>query len=80
VNAKARNFDDILRLAEEAAQFKDWLDKHEDTSDLNREYVKAVCAASWADKLPSKAVRVLLFSAAGGADKLVYDSSRGPGH
>jgi hypothetical protein len=67
VNAKAKNFDDILRLAEEAGRFKEWLAEHGDSSDLNKEYVTAVCRASWADKLPPKLVRILLFNAAGGA-------------
>jgi hypothetical protein len=46
VAAKRYSFDDILRLAEESGRFKDWLAKHPDTSDLNREYLKAVCSVT----------------------------------
>jgi hypothetical protein len=67
VVAKRHNFDDILRLAEEAARFKGWLAKYPDSSDLNREYLKAVCNVGWAEKLPPKVVRFLLFTAVGGA-------------
>lgn len=65
VNAKHKSFDDILQLVETAARFKDWLAKHEDSADLRKEYLKAVSRSSWADKLPPKAVRILLFTAAG---------------
>jgi hypothetical protein len=67
VAAKRHNFDDILRLAEQAARFKGWLAKYPDSSDLNREYLKAVCNVGWAEKLPPKVVRFLLFTAVGGA-------------
>ena len=33
VNAKAKNFDDILRLTEEAGRFKGWLAEQEDSGD-----------------------------------------------
>lgn len=77
VEAKSRNFDDILRLAEEAGRFKEWLAKHPDSSDLNKEYLKAVCGTGWADKLPPKVVRVLLFTVAGGALSLVTTPAGG---
>ena len=67
VAAKQHNFDDVLRLAEKARPFKDWLAKHPDGSDINREYLKAVCSAGWAEKLPSKVVRFLLFTGISGA-------------
>ena len=66
-----RNFDDILHLAEQAARFKEWLAEQPESADLNREYLKAVCSVGWADKLPSKAIRLLIFQALGGALSLV---------
>jgi hypothetical protein len=66
VAANRYNFDDILRLAEDAGRFKDWLAKYPDTSDLNGEYLRAVCNVGWAEKLPSKVVRFLLFASVGG--------------
>jgi hypothetical protein len=77
VAAKRYSFDDILRLAEESGRFKDWLAKHPDTSDLNREYLKAVCSVGWAEKLPSKVVRFLLFTAVGGALSLATTPAGG---
>ena len=68
VTEKKMNFEDVLRLAEAAGRFKEWLTDHVDpSSDLVKEYVHAVCSTSWADKLPPKVVRVLLFNAAGAA-------------
>jgi hypothetical protein len=77
VVAKKYNFDDILHLAEEAGRFKEWLAKHPDSSDLNKEYLKAVCTVGWADKLPPKVVRVLLFTAVGGVLSLVTTPAGG---
>jgi hypothetical protein len=77
VAAKRYNFDDVLRLAEDAGRFKDWLSKHPDTSDLNAEYLKAVCNVGWAEKLPSKVVRFLLFTAVGGALSLATTPAGG---
>ena len=71
VRAKHKNFDDVLRLVEEAGRFKQWLAEHEDSADLRREYLKAVCASSWAEKLPPKTIRLLLFNAAGTALGLI---------
>jgi hypothetical protein len=67
VHARHKNFDDVLKLVEEAARFKQWLANNEESSDLRKEYLKAVSASSWADKLPSKTIRLLLFAAAGHA-------------
>ena len=77
VTARARNFDDILHLAEDAGRFKEWLANHPDSSDLNKEYLKAVCSVGWAEKLPPKVVRVLLFTAVGGALSLVTTPAGG---
>jgi len=77
VRAKRHNFDDILRLAEQAARFKEWLAKHPDSSDLTKEYLQAVCGVGWADRLPPKVIRVLLFTAAGGALSLVTTPAGG---
>lgn len=67
VTEKKKNFEDILRLTEAAGRFKEWLADVDPSSDLVKDYVQAVCSASWADKLPPKVVRILLFNAAGAA-------------
>lgn len=77
VQAKRYNFDDIVHLAEEAAQFKEWLAEHPDTSDLNKEYLKAVCDVGWAEKLPPKVLRFLLFTSVAGALSLVTSPAGG---
>jgi hypothetical protein len=67
VTEKKKNFEDILQLVEAAGRFKEWLADVDPSSDLVKEYVQAVCSASWADNLPPKVVRILLFNAAGAA-------------
>jgi hypothetical protein len=67
VAEKRYDFDDILRLAEQAGRFKDWLAKQPDTADLRREYLTAASNVGWAEKLPLKVVRFLLFTSIGGA-------------
>lgn len=40
VNAKHKNFDDVLRLAEAAGRFKAWLAQHDESDDIREEYLK----------------------------------------
>ncbi|HXJ41885.1 MAG TPA: hypothetical protein VNH18_21590 [Bryobacteraceae bacterium] len=67
VNAKHKNFDDVLRLVEAAGRFKDWLAQREESADLRKAYLQAVSRSSWGEKLPNKVLRFLLFNAAGAA-------------
>lgn len=67
VNDRHRNFEDVLRLIESARRFKDWIAQQPDNADIAREYLQEVSRLEWADKLPPKILRWLLFSGIGGA-------------
>jgi hypothetical protein len=65
ISNRERNFSDVLRLVQEAQKFKDWLRKQDESVDLCKEYCREVSRVDWADKLPPKTFRMLLFNAAG---------------
>lgn len=65
VNRGHRSFDDILRLVASATRFKQWLAKQPDTTDVRQEYLREISRVEWAEKLPAKSFRWLLFSALG---------------
>lgn len=65
ISNRERNFSDVLKLVQEAQTFKDWLRKQDESVDLSKEYCREVSRVGWADKLPLKAFRMLLFNAAG---------------
>jgi hypothetical protein len=48
-----------------AAKFKEWLRSDAPQQDVIKAYFKEVVTPTWIDKLPSKAVRWFLFTAAG---------------
>ena len=65
VNSGARNFSDVVRLVEKAKQFKEWLRKQDDDEHLRKAYLRDVTHMDWADKLPPKTLRWLIFTAGG---------------
>ena len=65
VRSGSRNFDDVLRLTEESKKLKGWLAPKSEDADLLKEYVREISRTGWADKLPCKTVRMLLFAGAG---------------
>jgi hypothetical protein len=65
ISNRERNFSDVLRLVQQAQKFKDWLRKQNESVDLCKEYCREVSRLDWADKLPPKTLRMLLFNAAG---------------
>ncbi len=67
VNKGHRSFDDILKLVASAQRFKEWLSKQPDAGDVRQEYLREISRIDWADKLPAKSFRWLLFSTLGGA-------------
>jgi hypothetical protein len=67
VNDRHRNFEDVLALAESAQKFKEWLAKQSNDTDIKLEYLREVSRVEWADKLPPKTLRWLLFSGVAGA-------------
>ncbi len=67
VNVRHRTFEDVLKLADAARPFKLWLAAQPETSDIRNEYLRAVSQLGWADKLPAKIFRWLLFGVAANA-------------
>ncbi len=65
VETRQRSFADVLALVHQAQKFKEWLKKQDQSSDLCKEYCRAVSRLDWADKLPTKSLRWLLVNGAG---------------
>jgi len=65
VNAGHIPFADVLRLADKADKFREWLRTRPADSELVKEYYAAVVSGSWAEKLPAKSTRFGVFTAAG---------------
>ncbi len=72
-----RNFDDLRQLIAEAAKFRDWVRNQKPESNLIREYTKACTTISWAEKLPNKVRRFLVFNAFGAGLGLTLDPISG---
>jgi hypothetical protein len=73
--SKERTFGDLLAVLDHASQFRNWLQEKPVTSELVRNYFKAVTEKSWIDKLPTKMVRWSLFTGGG----LLFDALTGGG-
>jgi hypothetical protein len=65
VNSGQRNFTDVIKLVEQAAQFKSWLSGQNSDESLRDNYLRDVAHLDWAEKLPPKSLRWLLITAAG---------------
>ena len=65
INSGERSFEEFLDLLEHAAQFKVWLVKQEPDQSLVQNYYSEVIAGTWAEKLPAKSFRWVLFTGAG---------------
>lgn len=65
VNSGARTFSDVVRLVEQAKKFKEWLRKQDPDEHLRKAYLRDVSHTDWADNLPPKALRWLIFTAGG---------------
>jgi hypothetical protein len=73
INRKERTVRELLELVEAAERFRDWLREAPADGRLIREYVQAISAESWLDRLPIKSLRYIIFTAAGAAlDALVF--------
>ncbi|MGA8730129.1 MAG: hypothetical protein WB608_15355, partial [Terracidiphilus sp.] len=77
VNNGQKTIADVIRLVEKAQKFKDWLKKQKDGVDLRRSYVNEVTHIDWAEKLPPKALRWLIFAGASAVTGLVLDPLTG---
>lgn len=72
-------FRDFIKLLEKSEKFRDWLQKVDDDKNVISEYHKAVISETWADKLPSKGVRFLVFTGAGLATDALLTGGLGTG-
>src|SRR5271157_1129207 len=61
VNSGQRVFSDVVALVRAAAKFKDWLAGIDDKRAVTTEYCRDVSRLDWADKLPPKSIRCLIF-------------------
>jgi hypothetical protein len=62
VNSGERGFSHVIRLVESADDFKKWLKKNGGDESLRRAYLRDVSHLDWADKMPPKTLRFLLFA------------------
>ncbi len=60
-----RTWRDFLTLLKASRKFKDWLQQQEPSVSLIHEYHKALEKETWLDKLPTKAMRFLIFTGGG---------------
>jgi len=65
INSGMRTFADVVPLVRAAEKFKDWLAKIDDKRPVTVEYCREVARLDWADKLPPKSIRWLIFWALG---------------
>jgi hypothetical protein len=77
VNNGQRTIADVIRLVEKAQKFKDWMKKQDDGVDLRKSYLNEVTHVDWAEKLPPKTLRWLIFAGASVATGFVLDPLSG---
>jgi hypothetical protein len=64
VNRRERNMQDVASLVSSAKQFRRWVAGQPENTDLRKAYLSEVTKLGWAEKLPIKALRWGLFTAA----------------
>jgi hypothetical protein len=65
VNSGEKDFRDVLALLKHARQFREWVAGKPPDADLAKEYTRACTRETWAERLPSKAVKWSMFTAGG---------------
>jgi hypothetical protein len=65
INSGNLTFESIFPILDESEKYHKWTASIDNNSNLIREYYKEVTAQSLFDKLPSKAIRFILFTGAG---------------
>ncbi len=65
IESGERTFRDFIGLYERSYRFRAWLNGLPFDGDILRGYIQAVTADHWAEKLPSKTARWMLFTGAG---------------
>jgi len=64
INSRARNMQDVVSLVASAKRFRKWVTAQPENADLRKAYLSEVSKLGWTEKLPVKAVRWGLFTAA----------------
>ncbi|MCT1540241.1 MULTISPECIES: hypothetical protein [Lysinibacillus] len=65
LNSGEKNFSEYISLYENSRKFKEFIGDLPPEANLIQEYVNAINANTWAEKLPSKTIRFGLFTGAG---------------
>lgn len=68
IDSGERSFAEFLKVLDKAQKFKAWLAKANPDQNLVSEYIEAMKADTWADKIPVKALRYLFSLGTGYAD------------
>jgi hypothetical protein len=65
INRGERSFAELLPLLRTAQKFRGWVHMQPPSTDLAKAYFREVTKDTWIDKLPPKAIRWVIFTAAG---------------
>ncbi|MGI9091177.1 MAG: hypothetical protein ACR2GG_08755, partial [Gemmatimonadaceae bacterium] len=65
VNSGERTFPEVMRLLERGRRFKDWLRDQPHNDHLLEAYLRDATATTWAERLPRKAFRWIVFQGLG---------------
>lgn len=63
IDSGERTFDDFLKLLDQSARFKDWLNTVNPDENLIRTYLRDVSSEGWIQRLPAKSVRYMFTTA-----------------
>lgn len=74
INSNERSIVEFIDLLDKSEKFKSWIRQQNPDASLLENYYKAVTADTWADKLPSKAVRFAIASGVGLAAEAIHPS------
>ncbi len=67
IDSGERTFRGFLPVIEKAGQFRSWLQATPPSSNLLKEYTRAVSQTTWLDRLPGKSLRWAIFTGTGAA-------------
>jgi hypothetical protein len=65
INSGGRSLEDSLALIDASKRFKQWIRDKDPSADLLKEYCRELSHLEWADKLPTKSLRWLVFGGLG---------------
>ena len=71
VNSGEKSLDDIVKLLKHGRRFREWIAGQPADTDLLKQYIRSSTRETWAEQLPTKSVRWMLFTGAGVALDLV---------